>query len=191
MRHRLFAGFAACLLALTATSCAELTEILPPSGPPLTSATDPGIKAAGQSSAEVDREKQAQAILNKAIEARNPKAVDEATKLRPQDPSYLFAQYGLQSVVDRDPDPALLQRAIGLVFAQHPELAYGDAIQLAYIYFLDALQTTNRYAKGSPEWTTLRDGYCSILAGYRELLGSERADLFYSNDGCPQTRPVR
>jgi hypothetical protein len=191
--HRpLLAAFAGCILALTLTSCAEIIQLLPPSGPPLTSASDPGIKAAGESSAAVDKDKQAQAVLSKAIEARNPKALDEAIKLRPQDPSYLLAQYVLQGAVGGIPNPALLQQALGLIYAQHPELAVPDQLQLAYIYYLDVLVTTNKFPKGSAEWKVLHDSYyCTTLSEYRAFLGSERADLLYSGEDCPQTRPGR
>lgn len=184
--HPLLGLLAACVLALALTSCAEITQLLPASGPPLSSASDPGIKAAGESSSTVDKENQAQAILNKAIESKNPKAVDEAIKLRPADPSYLLAQYVLQGAVGGVTNPALIQQAIWLIHSQHAELSGPEQMQLAYIYILDALITTNKYPKGSSEWNTLHDGYCSTLRDYHLLRGSERADLLYSSEGCPQ-----
>jgi hypothetical protein len=189
-RHRtLLAVIAACVLALTVTSCVEITQLLPASGPPLSSASDPGIKAAGESSGTVDKEKQAQAILNKAIESKNPKGLDEAIKLRPADPSYPLAQYMLQGAVEGKTSPALIQQAMWLIYSQHPELSGPEKLQLAYIYILDALITTNKFPKGTSEWNVLHNSYCDMLKDYHATIGSERADLLYSSEGCPPAQP--
>ena len=61
-------------------------------------------------------------------------------------------------------------------------------MELGYIYFLDALITTNKFAKGTPESTRLLEAYCESLADYRAYIGPERADLLFRR-GLPSAKP--
>lgn len=191
MRRRLAPALAVLFLGLGVLACESLDADLAALGfqtAPLAQSPDPNVQAAGATNEVLDKERQAQDLLDRALETGDPSYVGDAIRLRPADPSLRFYQSAFLTAYS-NPSEAIraTREGMGLLYRNYAPVDRIKALPLVMIQAMDAyLLTRQSFEAGSPEWQRLTELYCSFrkLAAEERLLSSFALSL-YAAEGCP------
>ena len=192
-------------LSLFAGACADLEELdIDPealvqqlrlanedSEKPLTNSQDPILQAAGKSPEAIERDREAQRLLQQALESKEPGLISEAIDKRPWDASLLYYQAAFFIAFDNRAEAGrALSEASGLTYILGADfsLAYGLRTDIVR---LDAFsRTLIAFEPDSPEWKRLNDVYCAHLSIYKLKVESLRkADFHYAYPAYPESCP--
>ena len=178
------------VFAVFTAGCEELDLfLLPPDGSsapaPLSSSSDPAVKAAGASSDAVDDIRKADALLDKGLKNKDPGAIAEAVRVRPGDPSLRYHQAAILIAIDNQPEAVKAFREGGHLIIDDESADYLRQTANAQLLWLDALRATMaQYTTSSAEYGRLNKVYCDNIADSKDYEPLGLALQLYPTDSC-------
>ncbi|HEU0073379.1 MAG TPA: hypothetical protein VFS30_05145 [Dehalococcoidia bacterium] len=152
---------------------------IPNLGQPLSQEPDEDIQAAGAAPEATEKIRQADRLLEQALESREPGPVSEAVELRPRDPSLRLYQAAMMVAYgNRSESRRALGEAAGLIYPpaawdEERDSIIAQDIELTLGYLDALLRTMQAFESGTPERYSLRIEYCKwhdIYDGFTESL---------------------
>ncbi len=131
----------------------------------LSESDDPGVQAAGETVVEILSVREAEENLARGIAERDPAAIQQAGRLRPEDPRYPMHELALAETNGKPSGQQkdLSGRTIMLVWAQNPDMPIPEVKRVAGEMYLDALRDV---IKSAPEFEGRAgkvEAYCSAI----------------------------
>lgn len=209
MRNRILALLATAALIPGSVACADLTEAdlevfleelaaaypIPDLGKPLSESSDKDVQAAGASYEAIQKDREAQRLLNEALESKEPALVSEALTLRPWDVDLRFHQAAFMIAFDNRAEALRsLREIMDLVGFGDDRTDFSPLASARFEFhwarrFLDALsRTMEAFEESSPEWARLNAAYCQLIPKYKAMVQAVTQELDIHPD--PDRYPI-
>lgn len=172
-------------LAFASTACdGEFSGLIPSETVPLSTSSDPGVKAAGDSTQAIDKVHKAEQLLQQGLTNKDPAKLSEAVRTRPGDPSLRFYQSAMLLAIGNITEARRAYTEGDWLVGRNYGLFDEDRFTELGPLWLDALSvTTTKFPKGSAEWQRVNRYYCNALQEFRvhKVL---KLDSIYQDDTC-------
>jgi hypothetical protein len=181
----LLTAFAGLSLAIASIGCdGELSGLIPVDSVPLNTSSDPGVRAAGDSSDAIDKVRKAESLLQQGLTTNDPAKLSEAVRIRPDDPSLRYYQSAmLIAKGDEEGSTKAFEEGDGVIQRKYGRWSSEQTAEAAPLW-LDALSVTlTKFPKDSEEWRRLNTRYCAELRFIRTVQFI-RINSIYPDESC-------
>jgi hypothetical protein len=144
------------VVLLSASACAagdiDLDLVLDELGTTdLSESDDPGVQAAGETVVEILSVREAEENLARGIAERDPAAIEQARRLRPEDPRYPMHALALSETGEggTGQQKILAISTIGLIWGQNPDMERSEVLLVSHEMYGNALRDI---IKSAPEF---------------------------------------
>jgi len=170
MRRRISIVMAVALL--TGSACAagdiDLDVVLDELGTTdMSESDDPGVQAAGETVVEILSVREAEENLARGVAERDLAAVEQASRLRPDDPKYPMYEAAILKASEFDADISqrngAINRSMILLATQNPKMQLPELVRVGQELNLTALRDVLRSGRDFEGRDRLADAYCKGL----------------------------
>jgi len=142
----------------------------------LSESDDPGVQAAGETVVEILSVREAEENLARGVAERDAAAMQQASRLRPEDPRYPMHELALAETGEKatGEQKALADRTIMLVWTQNPDMSIPEVKRVAGEMYLNALRDV---IKSAPEFEGRAEkvvAYCTAIEKKYPEMHTER-----------------